>query len=269
MLGLMSRAGATLALLGLVASCGESRGTLVTTADGGAPWRPAPASSWQVQLSGALDTSLDVAIYDVDLDTPTATLAALRAAGRRVICYVSAGTYEPWRDDADAFPAAVQGMPVAGYPNESWLDTRDATVRSLMSARLAVAAQKGCDGVDLSNVSSGGADTGFPLTMADAVAYGRFLAGECHRRGLGAGLGGGSDVAAALEPSFEWAFADTCLSAGTCGSYGAFVGAKKAVFAVEFGTEADVSTVCPPARAQGLDVLIKNRSLDAFRVACP
>jgi hypothetical protein len=222
-----------------------------------------------VQLSGTLDTSLDVAIYDVDLDTEAPTLAALRAAGRRVICYVSAGTYEPWRDDADAFPVAARGMAVAGYPNESWLDTRDATVRALMAARLDVAAQKGCDGVDLSNVSPGGADTGFPLSTADALDYARFLAGAAHARGLGAGLGGGSDLAAMVEPSFEWAFADTCLSAGNCGAYGAFVTARKAVFAVEFGTEADVPSVCPPARAQGLDALIKNRSLDAFRVACP
>lgn len=267
----MSRAAwATLALLGLVAACGESRGNLVTTDGGpGAPWRPAPGSSWQVQLSGALDTSLDVAIYDVDLDATAATLASLRAAGRRVICYVSAGTYEPWRDDASAFPAAARGQTVAGYPNESWVDTRDPTVRGLMAARLGVAAQKGCDGVDLSNVSPGGSDTGFPLTTADALDYATFLAGEAHRRGLGAGLGGASDIAAAVEPRFEWAFAETCLSAGSCAAFSGFVAAQKAVFAVEFGTEADVPAVCPSARAQGLNALIKNRSLDAFRVACP
>jgi hypothetical protein len=265
---MLRAAWATLALLGLVA-CGESRGDLVTADAAGAPWRPAPGSTWQVQLSGALDTSLDVAIYDVDLDTPAATLASLHAAGRRVICYVSAGTYEPWRDDASSFPAAARGQPVAGYPNESWLDTRDATVRRLMAARLDVAAQKGCDGVDLSNVSSGGADTGFPIGAAEALDYATFLSGEAHQRGLGAGLGGASDVAAAVQPMFDWAFADTCLSAGTCGAFAGFVTAKKAVFAVEFGTEADVPTVCPAARAAGLDALIKNRSLDAFRVACP
>jgi hypothetical protein len=269
----MSRAkgaAAALALLGVV-GCGESRGTLVTT-DGGAlgtPWRPAPASSWQVQLSGALDTSIDVAIYDVDLDTAASTLASLHAAGRRVICYVSAGTYEPWRDDASAFPAVTRGLEVAGYPNESWLDTRDATVRALMAARLDVAAQKGCDGVDLSNVSPGGADTGFPIGTAEALDYAAFLTAEAHRRGLGAGLGGGADIAAAAQPLFEWAFADTCLAAGSCGAFSGFVAARKAVFAVAFGTEADAPTVCPAARAQGLDALIKNRSLDAFRVACP
>jgi hypothetical protein len=249
-------------------SCGESRGTLVTT---GAPgvWRPAPGASWQVQLSGMLDTSLDVAVYDVDLDTSAPTLDGLRAAGRKIICYVSVGTSEPWRDDASMFPASAVGQPLAGYPDERWVDSRDATVRSIMKARLDLAAEKGCDGVDLSSVSPGGADTGFPLTRADAVAYARFLAAEAHARGLGAGLGGGNDIAAETVSDFDWAFAETCLSSGTCGAYSAFVTARKAAFAVVYGTAADVSAVCPAARQAGLDALIKNRSLDAFRVACP
>jgi hypothetical protein len=252
----------------VAASCGESRGTLVTTGATGV-WRPAPGSSWQVQLSGMLDTSLDVAIYDVDLDTPQATLDALHAAGRKVICYVSVGTDEPWRDDASSFPAAAVGQPLAGYPNERWLDTRDATVRSIMAARFDTAAAKHCDGVDLSSVSPAGADTGFPLTTADAADYARFLAGQAHARGLGAGLGGGSDIAAEVQPDLDWAFAETCLAEGTCGAFSSFVASRKTVFAVVFGTAADVSTACPSARQAGLDTLIKNRSLDAFRVPCP
>jgi hypothetical protein len=250
------------------ASCGESRGTLVTT---GAPgvWRPAPGASWQVQLSGTLDTSLDVAIYDVDLDTSATNLDGLRAAGRRIICYVSVGTSEPWRDDADAIPPSAVGQPLANYPDESWLDTRDPTVREIMTARLDAAAAKGCDGVDLSSISPAGADTGFPLTRADAIDYARFLASAAHARGLGAGLGGGRDIAADVLPSFDWAFGETCLASGTCASYAPFVTAGKTVFAVVYGTAADVPDVCPQARQAGLDALIKNRSLDAFRVPCP
>jgi len=214
-------------------SCGEARGNLVTT-DAGAPWRPALAASWQVQLTGPLDDSLDVAVYDVDLfDTTDAQLAALRAAGRRVICYVSVGSYESWRADAASFPTAALGATLADFPDERWLDTRDATVRALMTARLDVAARRGCDGVDLSNVSPEGAATGFPLGAADVEAYGRLLADEAHARGLGAGLGGGSDVAGALAASYEWAFTEGCLGANTCAAYGAFAAAGKVVFGVE------------------------------------
>jgi hypothetical protein len=265
--------GARAAIAGLallaVASCGEARGTLVTT--GAAPaFRPAPGTSWQVQLTGPLDTSFDVAIYDVDLfDTTAAQMQALRAAGRRVICYVSVGTYEPWRSDASSFPTAAIGAALAGFPNESWLDTRDATVRTLMAARLDLAVQKQCDGVDLSNLSPEGATTGFGATVADATAYGRLLAGEAHARGLAAGLGGGSDVAGALTSEFEWALTEGCLGDGTCAAYGGFAAAGKVVFGVEFGAAADAATICPAARKAGLDALIKNPAYDAFRVACP
>ena len=93
--------------------------------------------------------------------------------------------------------------------------------------------------MDLSVLSPGTADTGFSLTMADALAYARFLAGEAHARGLSAGIGGADDIAAELVSSFEWALTQGCLAAGTCGAYAAFVAAKEVVFAVEFGTAAD------------------------------
>ena len=260
------------AIAAAVVACGETRGTLVTTTDASVstPWRPAISTSWQVQLVGALDTSLDVSVYEVDLfDTAQADIDALHAAGRRVICYVSTGTFEPWRSDADAFPTAAVGNVVAAYPQERWLDTRDAAVRAVMTARLDRARDKRCDGVDLSTVSSGAADTGFSLTAADALAYARFLAAEAHGRGLSAGLGGAEDIAAELVPSFEWALTQGCLDAGTCGAFAAFVAAQKVVFAVEFGTAADAATICPRVRQQGFNPLIKNRSFDAFRVACP
>ena len=257
-----------------IASCGETRGTLVTTpvttdADAGT-WRPTTSTSWQVQLSGSLDASMDVALYEIDSFATTARqLATLRAEGRRVVCYISVGTFEPWRDDAGAFPDAAVGSALPNYPDERWLDSRDATVRALMIARLQVARQDGCDGVDLSNVSPGTADTGFGLLRTDVLAYARFLAAQAHQRGLVVGLGGSSDVAETLQPDFDWATTDSCLPSGTCAAFAAFTGAGKAVLGVEFGTEGDAAEICPRARQANLNAIIKNRSLDAFRVACP
>src|SRR3712207_7368747 len=42
-------------------------------------------------------------------DTDPATVAALRADGRRVMCYFSAGSWEDWRPDAGGYPASVRG----------------------------------------------------------------------------------------------------------------------------------------------------------------
>jgi hypothetical protein len=255
-------------LVATLAACGESRGTLVTTASGAA-WRPTANVSWQIQLTGTLDTTVDVALYEVDLfDTPASTLADLHAAGKRVICYVSVGTDEDWRADATGFPPAAVGNALAGFPRESWLDTRDATVRALMAARLGVAANKGCDGVDLANLAPG-VDTGFPLTTANAVAYARLLAGDAHARGLGAGLSGATSIAPDVQPAFDWTLAEECVAGGGCAAYAPFISAGKVALGVEFGDATSAPTICPAARAAGLDALIKNRTFDAFRIACP
>ncbi len=77
---------------------------------------PSPANSlsvettWQWQLQGDINTGYDVDLYDIDLfDTPDSAFDALRADGRVVICYFSAGSYEGWRPDADGFTAADLG----------------------------------------------------------------------------------------------------------------------------------------------------------------
>src|SRR5947209_3274497 len=79
-----------------------------------------PGTSFQWQLSNyPVDTSFNVQMYDIDLfDTPQSTIDALHAAGRIVICYFSAGSWEDWRADASSFPATVLGNNLDGWPGE-------------------------------------------------------------------------------------------------------------------------------------------------------
>jgi hypothetical protein len=59
------------------------------------PWTPVPGTTFQWQLIGDIDTSVDVDAYDIDLfDAPVATIQELRDDGRKVICYFSAGSWE-------------------------------------------------------------------------------------------------------------------------------------------------------------------------------
>jgi hypothetical protein len=120
-------------------------------------WQPAVGSKWQIQLSQVIkvDSSLDpsVAIYDIDLfDTPQSSIDQLHALGKEVICYFSAGSYEPGRPDSAQFTASDKGSALDGWPGEFWLDLNSANVRSIMAARLKLAVSKGCDGVDPDNV---------------------------------------------------------------------------------------------------------------------
>jgi hypothetical protein len=229
---------------------------------------PAADASWQLQLSSPVDTSVDVSFYIVDGSAEPTLPQVLKAAGRTVACYVSAGTFEPWRDDADQFPARVIGRPLDDYPNERWLDVRDASVRSLMSARLEKAARQGCDSLQASSLEGYLADSGFELTLADDLDYARFLSAESHQRGLSLGLSASGELVALAEPSCDWGLAEECLLDADCDAWSAFRAAAKPVFMVEFGTADDAASLCPQAARLNFNLLIKRRALDAFRVAC-
>jgi hypothetical protein len=231
-------------------------------------WQPPPGTSWQWQLTGTIDTSVDVTMYDIDLfDVPTGTIDQLRADGRIVICYFSAGSWEDWRPDADDFPAEVLGNPLAGWPGERWLDIRQlATLAPIIEARLDLAKQKGCHGVEPDNVDGYSNSSGFPLTAADQLAYNQLLATAAHQRGLSIGLKNDLDQVTQLLPYFDWALNEQCFEYDECDMLAPFITAGKAVFGVEY--DGDPAVFCPQANLSQLSWLKKNLDLDAWRIDC-
>lgn len=237
-------------------------------------WRPAVATSWQWQLTGEIDTSLDVDAFDVDLfEVSDETIAALHDRDRIVICYFSAGSHEDWRGDADGFPAAAIGSPLDGWPGERWLDIRDEGTREVLAARLDLAAARGCDGVEPDNVDGFANDSGFDLSADDQLAFNRWLADEAHARGLSIGLKNDVDQIAELEPSFDWALNEECMAFDECDTVMPFIEAGKAVFHTEYvddaaDADARADEICGDALARGFSTLVKTWDLDAFRRAC-
>ncbi len=135
-----------------------------------------PTSTWHLQLDGKLKHPKRQ-VYDIDLvETSTAAITSLHAKGRTVICYFSAGSFEEWRPDADQFPQATKGKQLDGWAGEYWLDIRMPEVLDIMRARLDLAVEKGCDGVDPDNVDAYSNDSGFPLTSEDQINYNKAIA---------------------------------------------------------------------------------------------
>jgi hypothetical protein len=231
---------------------------------------PPPGPTWQIQLTGTLDTSFDVQVYTADIETPSSVIADLHGAGRTVYCYFSAGTMEPFRNDASQFPPSSLGGPVAGY-NETWVDIRNDTVRTIMQARITNAAAAGCNGVHPSGLAAFQEPTGLTLTRDDQLAYDRWLAAAAHAAGLTIGLVDGDAVLRQdLLADFDWTVGWSCLGDTTpCDMVSPFVKAGKTSFLVELGDATRVAEVCPSAKALGLSAIIKRPSLDAFRVGCP
>ncbi len=237
-------------------------------------WAPAPGTTWQWQLQGNIDTGFDVQMYDVDLfDTDQAVIDGLHADGRIVVCYFSAGSYEDWRDDAGDFPAEALGNQLGGWPGEYWLDVGNATVRTIMEARLDLAVTKACDGVEPDNVDGYANNNGLGLSAADQRDYNQFLADAAHARGLSVGLKNDLDQVAQLEPWFDWALNEECMSYDECGTLDPFLDAGKAVFHVEYvDDEADgaalAAQVCGDPAITGFSTLIKTWDLEAWVIPC-
>ena len=232
-------------------------------------WRPAPCTSWQWQLTGTIDTSFDVDMYDIDLfDVPGATIDQLHSDGRTVVCYFSAGSWESWRPDAGSFPESVKGLPLdPPFEDELWLDIRQlAILGPIMEARLDLTVTKGCDGVEPDNVDGYTNTTGFPLTAVDQLVYNRFLAAKAHERGLSVGLKNDLDQIPDLVDAFDWALDEQCWEFDECDTLAPFVERGKAVFGVEY--QGDPAVFCPVLNALEYSWLKKNLDLDAFRIDC-
>jgi hypothetical protein len=241
--------------------------TPVVTPSPTSVWTPAPNTSWQWQLTTPVDQSVNVQMYDIDLyDNSASVVAALHAKGSKVVCYLSAGTWENWRSDASKFPTAVLGSG-NGWPGEKWLDIRRLDVLGpIMEARLDICKAKGFDGVEPDNIDGYANSTGFPLTYQDQLKYNIFLSNAAHARGLSVGLKNDLDQVDDLLSYFDWAINEECFQYKECNMLTPFTRAGKAVFQVEY--RLDTTQFCPTANAMNFNSMKKKSSLNAWRTPC-
>ncbi len=235
-------------------------------------WVPEPGTSFQWQLSGELDASVDAEVYDIDLfDSSREDIEALHKRGRKVICYISAGSWEDWRPDKDDFPSSLIGKDYEGWAGEKWLDIRAISLLApVMTKRLDLAKEKGCDGIEPDNIDAYDTDTGFPLTYQDQLRYNIWLANETHNRGMSIGLKNGPEQASDLLPHFDWVLTEDCFDQQWCDSMKRFVSSGKAVFMTEYtDTGVKAADFCPYARSENFTAILKNRELDAWVEKCP
>ncbi|HVY30843.1 MAG TPA: endo alpha-1,4 polygalactosaminidase [Polyangiaceae bacterium] len=277
--------------LALSAACHGSEGTLVVlhdSADGGSPsssaggsgsagssgtpagpYVPAADARWFAQLDGSVDFSQNVELFYVDaLNVDAAELVALHDQGKHYLCYLSAGTLESFRDDASEFPDSVIGNALSGYPNERWLDVRSDSVRSLMARRVQALAALGCDGVPPSSLAVHAADTGFDLTLTDALDYARWLAERLHAAGLSAGLTGTAELTQELWPTFDFGLAIGCVAGSGCSEYEPFSQARKTVLHVELGDDKTIPGLCKSAQMLGFEAIVSDRGFTGRCVDC-
>ena len=231
----------------------------------------APGVTWQWQITGDIDTSHDVAVYDVDLfDITPADREQLAADDRIVLCYFSAGSYEPWKDDAHLIPDEAIGRPLDGWPDERWLDHTNPAVREVMLGRLDRAVETGCHGAEPDNVTAWRNNSGFGLNATEQLDYNRFLADAAHERGLAVALKNDTDQIPELEPWFDFAVNEECAFYDECEDNQPFLDAGKAVLHAEYvddwaDAEARAAEVCG---VPGHSTVIKTWDLGPEFLSC-
>lgn len=234
-------------------------------------WKPQAGLTWQWQLSEEVGTPLDVDVYDIDWEADKTTVDKLHAAGIKVICYVSVGSWEDFRPDAKDFPAAVIGNDYDGWPGEKYVDIRSDELRAVMSARFDTCAEKGFDAIEPDNqdVFELGEDSGFPLTEQDGIDYAKWLAVAAHSRGMSIGQKNASSITEAIVATYDWALTESCFSDDDwCGDVKAYASANKPVFMCEYEPDS-FNDACSTWKPQNYSPILKNLDLDAPITNCP
>ncbi|MFZ0323252.1 MAG: endo alpha-1,4 polygalactosaminidase [Actinomycetes bacterium] len=265
----------SLAALATFALVGVALAPPLATAAGPAPQAArvvartiTPGDTLHIQFAGTLDRSVPATVFEVDCeDTSAAVVADLHSRGKTVVGYISAGSWENYRDDASSFPARVKGKVMDGWPDERWLDIRRlAVLKPIMRTRMDMCASKGFDAIEFDNVEGYANDSGFPLTKADQRVYNTWLAAAAKAHGLQPGLKNALGLIPSLVDDFDWALNEQCVQYSECRAYQPFVDAGKAVFVLEYSVTVD--HMCTVIQRIGLQAQKKHLSLDAWRRTC-
>lgn len=245
--------------------------TTSSPAMAGSWWHPAAGLSWQWQLTGEIDFEVQADVIDIDLDVDRSVVDHFHKNGSKVICYISAGSYEDWRTDADQFPSQVLGKDYTGWSGEKWLDIRRIDLLGpIMLKRLDRCAEKGFDAVEPDNMEIYTNDTGFPLTYADQLRYALWLAEESHRRGLAIGQKNAPDQTLDLVQVFDFAITEDAFYYDWAEQMLPYIQAGKAVFAAEYtDLGGDFEAYCSRSEELGFSTILKDRDLNAWMKNCP
>ena len=235
-------------------------------------WRPTVGLTWQWQIGNLdIDTSIEADVYDIDLYVDQSIIDELHAKGRKVICYMSVGSWENWRPDKDQFPPEVLGKDYEGWHGEKWLDIRQIDeLAPIMLARLDLCKAKGFDAVEPDNMEIYTNDTGFPLTYDDQLKYALWFADEAHKRGLAIGVKNAPDQVKNLLPHFDFAITEDAFYYRWAEKMKPFIEAGKPVFAAEYtDLPGDFAAFCEQSKKLNFSTILKKRGLDAWIQTCP
>ena len=228
-------------------------------------------SHWDWQLTEPFDLTRDVQVLDLDPDNHSMDeIAALKARGIKLICYVSVGTAENYRSDYNAFPTEIMGNTYEDWPDERFLDIRQiGQLVPIMAARFQRCADMGFDAIEPDNMDVHINDSGFAITELDSLRYIRVLTDIAHGIGLEIGQKNVPELTSRLVDTLDFVITEDCFADGWCDAVSAYAKAGKPVYAAEYNDREIVFTGVCGSAAENYHFIQKDRDLTRHLNTCP
>jgi len=205
-----------------------------------------------------------VIFMDTDEETQT-QMDQWIAGGHLLVCYFSAGTWEPFRDVANDFFNSGSNSELVGNKmdnwDEQWLDIRQLDrLKPLIQSYMDTFKEAGCHAVEPDNIdchdNSTCYNSDFPLGAATQsemreaqLAYNTWMAEYAHSLGMGIAFKNNLGQVSEFVDLYDLAINEECVEYNECGELKPFIDAGKAVFGTEYGAGA---SVCVEADSWGI-----------------
>lgn len=231
-------------------------------ANDGGYWQPKASQklTWYMQFMGKVDTTIDADVYWIDSDVDQSVIDDLLSQDKKLMCYISGGSWEKWRDDLSLIPASVIGNDYDGWPGEKWLDISNIELlASVMRSRIAKCKARGFHGMDVDNINAYANGSGFNLTQSDGVNYVKWLANESHRQGMAFSLKNSEDIIEFVLDDIDMLQSESCDVWNNCNPGRQVIAANKPVWMVEYaGVNNDWEGACARGKALGYAVIYRD-----------
>ncbi|WP_162846964.1 endo alpha-1,4 polygalactosaminidase [Mucilaginibacter gracilis] len=238
-------------------------------------WKPVTGTSFDWQLDDVSPgNNFAAAVVDVDAFTTSAeTVVALHAKGKKVIAYISVGTIESDRPDANLVPAKIIGNVYPEWPKEKWLDIRQIDqLKPWLNSRINMILKKGFDGIEPDNLDSYDNEPGFDISERDVKKYSDYLITLAHASGLAIGQKNVKELTPDFAAKFDFVITEDAFKEGWHKDVEKYITLNKPVFAVEYTDKMSQkdfeSNVCPAAKQLKYTTILKKRDLTAWVDNC-
>ena len=153
--------------------------------------------SFHIQYYGELNCRGRDVVYLDMFNFNSSDIIKCKASGTKIVIGYFSSQWSSWYPDSggdclghdeytcqNKFDESMLGEDLPNWKGERFVNPNDPNVLQVMRDRIALAKQKGFDGVDVDNTDFYHFNTGFDLDKSDAIKYLNFFIKESHAMGL-------------------------------------------------------------------------------------